>query len=418
MTKRLLLVLTEFPPSFGGMQTHALELSRWLHDQGYYVEVATYRLEQGPAELPVFPFQVHRVLSRVAYQANLRMLMRLGQEMNADLIYSSTVYYGELSSLTGIRVICRSAGNDVMRPWIAWPFVWGSRLLSFGWVERQLYRRWKHWQWPESLESILLKRRMCLMKNSAKQMERIFANSDYTHKLLTNLEIPEARLLTLSGGVDFAYFSSGSRCREKLRMSPGDFYLLTACRMVEKKGLDVLIVAMKILVDRGIDLRLIIAGEGKERCRIEAMIADLNLSGRIELLGYLTHEALRDYLHAVDAFALSSKEVVHPKTGLKDAETMGRVLCEASACGLPLIATASGGIPSIVEDGYNGLLAQPGNAVDLADKIEQIWNNRQLAHFLGANGQRRARDSFDWPVLFATHQSTIEKLIQTRSKTQ
>ena len=79
MTKRLLLVLTEFPPSFGGMQTHALELSQWLFARGYYVEVATYRIEEGPMELPELPFVVHRIMSRVAYQANLRKLAQLAR---------------------------------------------------------------------------------------------------------------------------------------------------------------------------------------------------------------------------------------------------------------------------------------------------------------------------------------------------
>ena len=96
------------------MQTHALELGQWLFARGYYVEVATCRIEAGPMELP-------------------------------ELIYSSTVYYGELGSMTGVPVFCRSAGNDVLRPWIAWPFVMGSRVLDLPWVERQLYCKWKRW---------------------------------------------------------------------------------------------------------------------------------------------------------------------------------------------------------------------------------------------------------------------------------
>ncbi len=198
MTKRLPLVLTEFPPSFGGMQTHALELSRWLFARGYYVEVATYRIEGGPMELP-------------------------------ELIYSSTVYYGELGGMTGLPVFCRSAGNDVLRPWIAWPFVMGSSVLDVPWVERQLYRKWKRWAWPASLEHMMIERRTGVMRASARSMERIFANSDFTHRLLGAVAVEAARVWLLPGGGDARFFAGGRGERRELGMTGAEFYLVTAC---------------------------------------------------------------------------------------------------------------------------------------------------------------------------------------------
>lgn len=414
MTKRLLLVLTEFPPSFGGMQTHAVELSRWLHDRGYHVEVATYRLQEGPVSMPGLPFAVHRVMSRVAYKANVRKLAQLAQEMKADLIYSSTVYYGELSTQTGVPIFCRSAGNDVLRPWIAWPFRVGSRLLDLPWVERQIYRKWKHWQWPQRMETLMLKQRSRMMRDSAGRMERIFANSAFTESLLQDLAIPQERVKLLPGGVDVNFFAAGRSKRRELGMAEDEFYLLTACRLVEKKGLDTLVEAVGLLRDRGLTLRLLIAGEGSARKRVEDLVAGLGLSDAIQLLGYLGRDRLKDYLHASDVFVLSSREVVDPRTGLRDAETMGRVLCEAAACGLPVVTTASGGIPSVIDDGWNGLLAEPGSAKDFAAKIEMILQDKELGLILGRNGAVKARTHFDWPVLFAAHEEAIEALLASR----
>jgi len=414
MTKRLLLVLTEFPPSFGGMQTHAIELSRWLHDRGYHVEVATYRLEEGPAGIPAFPFEVHRVMSRVAYQANVRKLAQLASAMRADLIYSSTVYYGELTSETGLPILCRSAGNDVLRPWIAWPFRMGSRVLDLPWVERQVYRRWKHWNWPAQLEGLMLKRRAAMMRSSARRMEWIFANSAFTQNLLKEAEVAGDRIEVLPGGVDVKFFADGRSSRTDLGMGEEYFYLLTACRLVEKKGLDTLVEAVCLLRDRGLKLRLLIAGEGGSRSRIEEIVTRLRLSEDVTMLGYVGREDLRDYLHASDLFVLSSREVIDPRTGLRDAETMGRVLCEASACGLPVVTTSSGGIPSVIQDGWNGLLAEPGSAEDLAAKIEIIWRDKELGAKLGRNGLGQAREHFDWAVLFAAHELAIEKMLSSR----
>src|SRR6476646_11349850 len=84
---RLLLILTEFPPSFGGMQTHAVYLCRYLHQLGYHIEVATYR---GPEV--EFPFPVHRCLSRIGFTENLHALESLARIARPDLLYSSTIF--------------------------------------------------------------------------------------------------------------------------------------------------------------------------------------------------------------------------------------------------------------------------------------------------------------------------------------
>jgi phosphatidyl-myo-inositol dimannoside synthase len=415
MPQRLLLVLTEFPPSFGGMQTHAVALCSWLHSRGYWIEVATYRLEDGPAEIPAFPFKVHRVMSRVSYEANLKKLAAIADWMAADLIYSSTVYYGELSKQTGLPMLCRSAGNDVLRPWIAWPFRWGSWALDIPWVERQLYRKWRRWDWPSRLESFLLNSRSQRMRESARQMERIFANSDFTTQLLAAAQVQMERVITLPGGVDADYFASHRGGRGDLGMHEQSFYLITACRLVEKKGLDTLLDAVAKLIERGLEIQVLIAGDGKERQRVEAHIAHLGLRGAVHLLGYVAHDRLRDYLHASDLFVLSSKEVVDPKSGLRDAETMGRAICEAAACGLPVVATRSGGIPSLIEHGVNGLLANPDDATDLASQIETLFLNRELAARLSGQARQQAREHFDWPVLFAAHEREFSAMLASKA---
>jgi glycosyltransferase involved in cell wall biosynthesis len=201
---------------------------------------------------------------------------------------------------------------------------------------------------------MMLKRRTAMMRSSAKQMERIFANSAFTQKLLEDAGVSPERVEILPGGVDVKFFADGRSCREELGMSEEYFYLLTACRLVEKKGLDTLVEAVGLLRDRGVKLRLLIAGEGGSRKCIEDSVARLGLSESVLLLGYVDRERLRGYLHVSDLFVLPSREVVDARTGLRDAETMGRVLCEASACGLPVVTTCSGGIPSVIQDGWNG----------------------------------------------------------------
>ncbi len=410
MPKRLLLVLTEFPPSFGGMQTHALALSQWLHSRGYHIEVATYRLESGPASIPDFPFPVHRLLSRVSYQANVRKLDELARYMQADLIYSSTVYYGELRDRTRLPVFCRSAGNDVLRPWIAWPFHFGSTLLDRPWIERELYRRWRQWSWPSRLESMMLDRRRNLMQSSARRMERIFANSDFTRNLLEQAQVSRERVETLPGGVDSVFFEEAQSTREMLGLTPDAYYVLTACRLVEKKGLDTLLDALRLLQAKGVTMQLLVAGEGRQRRAIERHIAERSLESQVQLLGYVPQSTLRDYMRACDLFVLSSREVIDQRTGLRDAETMGRALCEAAACSMPIVSTESGGIPSVIAHGEDGLLARPECAHDLASRMELLWRDRDLAHRLAFQAREKALQRFDWIVLFEAHERAIGQI--------
>ncbi len=209
------------------------------------------------------------------------------------------------------------------------------------------------------------------------------------------------------------FFAGGVGGRRELGMAEGEFYLLTACRLVEKKGLKTLLEAVALLRSKQVHVRLLIAGDGVQRELLENWIAASGLDALVELLGYVEHKKLRDYLRASDAFVLSSIEVVHPKTGLRDVETMGRVLCESSASVLPVVATASGGIHSVVEDGVNGLLARPGGAVDLASKIEILWRDRELGQMLGRQGKARAEKCFDWTVIFAEHARAIHAILHT-----
>jgi glycosyltransferase involved in cell wall biosynthesis len=409
---RLLLVLTEFPPSFGGMQTHALALCHWLRQRGYEFAVATYRWEDGPMESYLYDFPVHRVLSRVAYQANLRKLEAITRQYSARLIYSSTVYYGELAGRTGRPMLCRSAGNDVLRPWIAWPFQWGSRLLDIPLVDRYLYRRWRRWQWPEALEGLLMERRFAVMRNSARSMHRIFANSEFTGALLAESRIPGSQVQILPGGVDVAYFAKPGRSRAELGLEHGVFYLLTACRLVEKKGLSVLLTALANLRPLPFPVKLLIAGDGRDRRQLESEIEAQGLHQQVRMLGYVSQEALRDYLHAADLFVLSSREVLDQRTGLRDAETMGRVLCEAAAAGRPRLATRSGGIPSVVNHGVDGWLVPEACPHSLAEAIHSLASTPELAAQLACRARERAGQEFDWPVLFAAHEAEIQNLLQ------
>ena len=390
---RLLLILTEFPPSFGGMQTHAVHLCQYLHQRNYHIEVATYR---GP-EVD-FPFPVHRCLSRIGFTENLRMLERLTHTVRPDLLYASTIFYGRLSAATRIPMIARSAGNDVLRPWIVWPYRCLSRALSTPWLEEFLYRRFRKLEWPEAIESLLLSRRKAEMAESVRHIGHVFANSEYTAGLLRQLATPSVEILP--GGVDARRFHPRRDTREELGLPRDRLLVMTACRLVPKKGLDLLMRALAKLPTS----HLLIAGEGRQLAKCMALAEQCGVTERVTFAGRIAHEELQRYYWAADQFVLASREHVDPRTGLRDVETMGRVLCEAHAAGVPVIAARSGGIPSIVDHGRNGLLFEEDNLEALVRSIARLRRDTGLSRSLVDEGLRDAAERWDWTVICRSHE--------------
>ena len=145
--------------------------------------------------------------------------------------------------------------------------------------------------------------------------------------------------------------------------------LLAVGRLGAEKGFDMLIAAMCILRDRGVAARLRIAGEGPERPKLEAQIAAHSLGGIVELLGY--QAGLSSLYRAADFFVLSSR-----------TEGLPIVLLEAMAYGTPVIASAVGEVPTVLDDGRCGWLIEHLSADDIARDSEP-GNRRRLGRAPG-----------------------------------
>jgi glycosyltransferase involved in cell wall biosynthesis len=133
----------------------------------------------------------------------------------------------------------------------------------------------------------------------------------------------------------------------------------------------------------------------------------------VRFVGRVPHDEIAPYFWASDVFALASYESRHAGGRVRDVETMGRVLCEANAAGVPLVATATGGTPSVVRHGDNGLLVPPNDPNALADGIARVLRDREFAARLGHSGIQRAGRDFDWSAVMTRHETAIERALGT-----
>jgi glycosyltransferase involved in cell wall biosynthesis len=171
-------------------------------------------------------------------------------------------------------------------------------------------------------------------------------------------------------------------------------------RLTRRKGPELLVRAAADLGRRGVDAEFLIAGEGPERQRLERLAVELGVRQRITF-----REAplpARDLLPTFDVFVSPSRQ-----------ETMGMTVIEAMACGVPVVATAVGGIFTVIRDGENGLLAPPEDFAALADRICDLLKDPARRHEIAAAGRETVEREFSLQRMMAatelTYYGALEK---------
>ncbi len=167
--------------------------------------------------------------------------------------------------------------------------------------------------------------------------------------------------------------------------------ILSAGRLVEKKGFTDLIQAARILRDRGIDFRCVIRGTGPLEVDLAAEIQRQSVGEFVELVpSAVTQEAIPEFMAHGDVFCLACVWATDD-----DVDGLPQLLMEAMACGVPAVSTRLVGIPDLVEDELTGLLAEPNAPDQLADCLQRVLSDRELASRLGDAGRARVVRVFD-----------------------
>ena len=189
-------------------------------------------------------------------------------------------------------------------------------------------------------------------------------------------------------GIDPAWFHPPEKLRAPA-MQP--YRVLASGRLVEKKGLAILIDACKLLADRGEQFECVIGGNGPLEAQLKARITRLGLADRVSVTGQtLLQEKIIDFMHGGDVYVLPC---VWAADG--DVDGLPQMLMEAMACGLPAISTRLVGIPDLIGHQQTGLLVTPGDVNELADAIARLMNDRPLAQQLAVAGRQWVHQRFD-----------------------
>lgn len=164
----------------------------------------------------------------------------------------------------------------------------------------------------------------------------------------------------------------------------GKVKLLGVGRMVEKKGFQHLVPALKLLDEKGFGFECRLIGEGPLLPALKDLVKEHGLSERIEFVGHLPQAAVRNALREADIFVL-------PCLVASDGDRDGlpNVVVEAMASGTPVISTAISAIGEVITDGETGLFAAEGDPVDIARQIESLAGDGGLFRRLSEQGRKR-----------------------------
>ena len=191
----------------------------------------------------------------------------------------------------------------------------------------------------------------------------------------------------------------------------------TAGRLKPIKGFDVALEAAARLRALGLRPRLVVAGSGPEEQRLRERGAELGLGEALEFLGDQPAEAMPAFYRRLDFYLQPSVAVRHEATGLAQEESMGRAILEAQASGVPVVASRTGGIPDVVEDGGTGVLVPPGDAGRLAEAIAELAADTERRWRLAATARRSVEERFSWDAVVGATEAAIASVLRARTRT-
>lgn len=388
-----ILYITEIYPDpkrgigvWGGGERQFYEISRRVADRGHNVTILTCRFPGQPAEEIVDGMEIHRIgLSRDPKTGGARKTVlpifsymlktaRKAMKLAPDLIHCNTyfpVYPGKMAARSkGVPLV--STFHDIygMRGWIESQrsLVWGL----LGHLATTIAARLPH--------------------------DRIISVSPQCKQKLIDLGIRKDKITVIPNGVDLKIFDS-------TRVEKVPNQILYVGRLVDFKHVDWLIQAFSEVLKEVPSAKLKIVGGGPERGNLEVLVRKLGLQRSVIFTGITpTYEAVTRYYKESEIFVLPST-----------VEGEAIVLKEAMTASLPLIAMniPGSGVLSLMRNGKNGFLLEPGRPKLIAEKLVHLLRDEKMKERMGMAG-RKFVEKFDWDVIADRTLQVYNEAIENR----
>jgi glycosyltransferase involved in cell wall biosynthesis len=229
-----------------------------------------------------------------------------------------------------------------------------------------------------------------LYRRLNRKVKCFVAVSDFMRGFYTTVGVSEGKIRVIKNGVFFEREQAAFRLADDSKDRPSLLRIGIVGRIAHSKGYECLVETVRLIHLNGVKVEIVAFGSGtlKYEDRLKKQIADAGLSGIWKWMGY---ESERSKIYrSMDICVMPSCQ----------SESFGMVAAEASAYGLPVVASRIGGLPEIIEDGVTGYLVEPNSPKQLAEKIQYLINHPETASEMGRAGRERVFKHF-----------TVEKMV-------
>ena len=378
---RVLFLAESFHPVLGGGETHVRRLGSLLAARGDVATVVTRRGEAGwPAEEVVDGMRVVRVPPPgpgrtgkfLMIPAALRAVGREARRHDVLVVRGTRVL-----GLPGLLAGRAARLGVVMQPET------NGELSGEAWTWGKV--------WAAGPRGRLARAATALRNRWLRDADAFVAMSRAIREEILAAGVPGERVRVLRHGVDTERFrpafpAERADLRSRLGLPDGILAVYTG-RLLRGKGLEALLEGFAGVARDVPDLRLVLVGSGGGQAlsveeELKGRAAEVDLAGRVVFTGRL--ERVEDALRAADLFVFPSI-----------FEALGISLVEAAACGIPAVASRTGGIVDVIEDGRSGLLVRPADAAALGGALRALAVNAARRAGMGAEARRVAVSRFD-----------------------
>jgi glycosyltransferase involved in cell wall biosynthesis len=378
---RVLIASGIFHPDSGGPATYLHSLLPALQERGYTFCVLTY----GDALSDGYGYPVERI----SFKYGALRRRKLYAQRYAELAAQSDLVYVNMLGLP--------------RPKVAKPLAL-KIVGDYAW-ERALHRRWIA---PET-DLDAFQRRLDLphvawfkarRAREARDADQIIVPSEHLRRLVIGWRVPPERVQVIYNALEptlSAPAQTQAQARVALGWQPDGRYLLYVGRLIALKGVQYLIQAL----DAVPEVTLVIAGDGDYLPQLRALAEKYNLTARVRFLGKVPHAQVPLLMRAADHLALYSS-----------TEGLSHTLLEALHVGTPVIASARGGNPEVVQHGVNGLLVPHPDLSALRTALQHAFSDGVRAALAEKSAVGMAR--FSWQTLLDQTDAALRALLERR----
>lgn len=370
-------------PSVGGVQSHITGLAMELTRMGHEVVIVTKETDEADPEFDPYNGAVREIrakrvadLKHVLMPPNPRDLRKLLGAEKPDVVHAHHAF-------TPTPLLSINAAKE-----LGIPSVLTNHSITFGNTYDIIWTPMSQALFP--------------IRKFINDADRVIAVSGSAAEFIGRF-LNDKRVTVIPNGVNVAKFAEPKEVDvEEINIATLEHPMLFAVgRLSFRKGFHLLIEAMPLVLGAHPDAVLYIAGKGGMMPYLNMLAEYLDIKSHVNLLGYVSDEALPLLYGMSDVFVLPSLT----------SESFGITLIEAMSARKPIVASRIGGVPEIIQDNHNGLLFDPWHSKGLADRVNTLLDDEEYAGKLGKNAYRDALEKYDWSVVARRVEKVYEELI-------